>query len=45
MGDKSIDAVKVAVRIRPLSIEEYEKDGEICCINQAGAPVNCTAAS
>lgn len=40
MGDKSIDAVKVAVRIRPLSIEEYEKDGEICCINQADSNNN-----
>ena len=29
MGDKSADSVKVAVRIRPLSSEEYEKDGEI----------------
>ncbi len=35
MGDKPTDSVKVAVRIRPLSSDEYEKDGEICCINQA----------
>ena len=40
MGDKSADSVKVAVRIRPLSSEEYEKDGEICCINQTESNYN-----